>query len=99
MSSIRACRQVYNVVKNPTVTIGKESVMFECELMSTDFIEWDGETAKVIDRYANEKTIWFQGTVTAPKGKYKATLTCQSSLNNCPVNAYLTIGTKGNIIK
>ncbi|MBR5459797.1 MAG: hypothetical protein IKV53_02935 [Clostridia bacterium] len=99
MSSIRACRQVYNVVKNPTVTIGKESVMFECELMSTDFIEWDGETAKVIDRYANEKQIWFQGTVTAPKGKYKATLTCQSSLNNCPVNAYLTIGTKGNIIK
>ncbi len=99
MSSIKACRQVYNVVKNPTVTIGKENVMFECELMSTDFIEWDGERAVVIDRYGNEKKIWFQGTLNAPKGRFKATVGCQASLNNCPVNLHLTVGTTGNIIK
>ncbi len=99
MSGIKACRQVYNVVKNPTVTIGKETVKFECELMSTDFIEWDGTTAKVIDRYANEKTVWFEGTVTAPKGEFKAKAGFQSSLNNCPVNIHLTIGTTGKEVK
>ena len=99
MSGIKACRQVYNVIKNPTVTIGRETVMFECELKSTDFIEWDGKTAKVIDRYANEKPVWFQGTVTAPKGEFKATAGLQSSLNNCPVNIHLTIGTTGKEVR
>ena len=99
MSNVNACRQVYNVLKNPTVTVGGETVMFECELMSTDFIEWDGKEAKVIDRYANEKKIWFQGGVTVPKGKYRATVGYQSSLNNCPVNLYLTMGTTGKEIK
>ncbi|MBR5460011.1 MAG: hypothetical protein IKV53_04015 [Clostridia bacterium] len=99
VSSLTACQQVYNVVKNPTVTIGNETVMFECELMSTDFIEWDGERAVVLDRYFNEKQIWFQGTVTVPKGKYQAKVGFQSSLNNCPVNVYLTVGTTGKEIK
>ena len=99
MSSVTACRQVYNVVKNPTITVGKEKVMFECELMSTDFIEWDGETAKVIDRYGNEKTVWFDGSVTVPHGKFKATASYQASLNNCPVNIHLTFGTTGKEIK
>ena len=99
MSSVEACRQVYNVVKNPTVTIGRETVKFECELQSTDFIEWDGVTAKVVDRYANEKKIWFEGGVTVPKGDYRAKVSFDSSLNNCPVNVYLTIGTTGKDIK
>ena len=99
MSSIKACRQVYNVIKNPSVTIGNETVKFECELKSTDFIEWDGVSAKVIDRYANEKTVWFEGTVTAPKGKFKAKAGFGASLNNCPVNVHLTIGTTGKEIK
>ena len=98
MSSIKACRQVYNVIKNPTVTIGGETVRFECELQSTDFIEWDGTTAKVLDRYANEKKIWFEGSVTAPKGSFKATVG-GTSLNACPINVHLTIGTTGKIIK
>lgn len=99
MSDVVACRQVYNVVKNPTVTIGDETLMFECELKSTDFIEWDGSVAKVIDRYFNEKTVWCQGTVTVPKGRYKATVGFASSLNNCPVNVHLTMGTTGREIK
>ncbi len=98
MSSISICRQTYNVWKNPTVKIGDESVMFECELMSTDFIEWDGETAKVIDRYGNEKPIWFTGNVTAKKGKFKVSL-AGASLNACPVNAYLTLGFTGCEVK
>jgi len=98
MSSVKACRQVYNVIKNPTVTVGRESVKFECELMSSDLIEWDGKTAVVIDRYGNEKKIWFEGSVSVPKGKYKASVT-GVSLNACPMNVHLTLGTTGNIIK
>ncbi len=99
MSSVKACRQTYNIIKNPSVTIGKETIVFECELMSTDFVEWNGKEAKVIDRYANEKTIWFNGNITAPHGTYKATVGMLSSLNNCPVNVHLTIGTTGSEIK
>lgn len=99
MSSLTACTPIYNVIKNPTVKIGEEKVMFECELMSTDFIEWDGEKAVVIDRYGNEKPIWFDGKVTAPKGKYKAEVSIASSLNKCPVNLMLTVGTTGKEIK
>lgn len=99
VSSVTACRQVYNVVKNPTVKIGEEKVMFECELMSTDFIEWDGTTAKVIDRYGNEKTVWFDGGLTVPHGRFKANVSYQASLNNCPVNVHLTFGTTGKEIK
>ena len=99
MSTISACRPIYNAVKNPTIKIGEEKVMFECELMSTDFIEWDGETAKVIDRYGNEKPVWFDGKLTAPKGKYKAEVSIASSLNACPVNVILTMGTTGKEIK
>jgi len=99
MSGVSACRPLYNVIKNPCVKIGDKKVMFECELMSTDFIEWDGETAKVIDRYGNEKTVWFDGGVTVPKGKYKAEVSIASSLNACPTNVILTVGTTGKEIK
>ncbi len=99
MSTISACRPLYNVIKNPTVKIGEEKVMFECELMSTDFIEFDGEEAKVVDRYGNEKPVWFDGKVTAPRGKYKAEVSIASSLNACPVNVMLTMGTTGREIK
>ena len=98
MSDIKACPQIYNVIKNPTLTVGGESVMFECELQSTDLIEWDGKRAVVIDRYANEKEIYFSGSLTVPKGKYKASLSAVS-LNGCTVNAILTVGTEGKEIK
>ena len=99
MSNVTACRQIYDVIKNPTVKIGEETVMFECELKSTDFIEWDGKEAAVLDRNANKKNIYFSGNITAPKGKFKASVGYQASLNDCPVNVYLTVGTKGKYIK
>lgn len=99
MSDVTACQQVYDVIKNPTVKIGDEEVTFECELKSTDFIEWDGKEAAVLDRYANRKNIYFTGNVTAPKGKFKASVGFGASLNDCPVNVYLTLGTRGKYIK
>lgn len=98
MSSILAYEHTYEILKNPTVTIGKTSVMFECELMSSDFIEFDGKTAKVIDRYGNEKSIWFTSDLKAPRGKCKATLTARP-LNRGVARAQLTLGFTGKEIK
>ncbi|MBR5459930.1 MAG: hypothetical protein IKV53_03610, partial [Clostridia bacterium] len=95
MSSIVACRHVYDVIKNPTISIGKQTLMFECELKSTDFIEFDGEKAVVVDRFANEKPIYFTGTCEVPKGKYDVKFVATSSLNKCPVNLHITMGTTG----
>lgn len=98
MSSILAYEHTYEVLKNPTVTIGETSVMFECELMSSDFIEFDGEHAKVIDRYGNEKPIWFESNLKAPRGRCKATLTARA-LNRTTPRAQLTVGFTGKEIK
>lgn len=98
MSSVLACEHTYEILKNPTVRIGETSVMFECELMSSDFIEFDGKTARVIDRYGNEKTIWFHSDLKAPRGRFNAELTAHS-LNRCTPRAQLTFGFTGKEIK
>ncbi|MBR5308265.1 MAG: hypothetical protein IKU43_05805 [Clostridia bacterium] len=98
MSDIVAVNHTYDVLKNPTVKIGDTSVVFDCELMSTDFIEFDGKTAKVIDRYGNEKSVYFSGDITAPSGEFTAELTAKS-LNGTIPRAQLTLGFTGNEIK
>ena len=97
LSSITACNHTYEVLKNPTVRIGNTEVMFECELMSTDFIEFDGTTAKVIDRYGNEKKIWFQSNLLAPGGAFRASLSAKA-LNGHVPRANLTLGFTGKEI-
>lgn len=98
MSSIVACEQLYDVLKNPTVKIGESEIMFECELMSSDYIEFDGKRAVVIDRYGNEKEIWYNGSIRAPRGRFKATLNAKS-LNRMTPRAELTFGFTGKEIK
>ncbi len=98
MSSVTAYEHTYEILKNPTVKIGDTSVMFECELQSSDFIEFDGKSAKVIDRFANEKPIWFTGELKVPRGKFKAELTARA-LNRGVARAQLTFGFTGKEIK
>jgi len=99
MSSIIAYEHIYEVLKNPTVKIGEGSVTFECELQSTDFIEFDGKTAKVIDRFGNERPIWFNAeNFKAPRGKFKAELTARA-LNRTTPRAKLTLGFTGKEVK
>ena len=89
----------YEVLKNPTVRIGNGTVMFECELMSSDFIEFDGTTAKVIDRYGNEKEVWFKAdNFTVPQGEYTISLEAKS-LNRRTPRAQLTVGLTGEEVK
>lgn len=98
MSDIVAVNHTYEVLKNPTVKIGDQSLTFNCELMSTDFIEFDGECAKVIDRYGNEKTVDFSGNLIAPTGEFKAELKA-TALNRSTPRAQLTFGFTGNEIE
>lgn len=98
MSSVLAYEHTYEVLKNPTVWIGDTSVLFECELMSSDFIEFDGKTAKVVDRYGNEKEIWFRSDLKSPRGKSRAVLTAKA-LNRCTPRAQLTLGFTGKEVR
>ena len=97
-SSIVACEHNYDVIKNPTVELGDKKIRFECELKSSDCIEFDGNTAKVIDRYGNETPIWFDSTITAKRGKNTVKLTAKS-LNRLTMRAQLTLGFTGKIIR
>ena len=99
MSSIVAHRHTYDVLKNPTVRIKDTSIMFECELQSSDFIEFDGKCAKVIDRYGNEREIYFKSeSFAAPRGKFDLTLEARS-LNRLTPRAKITLGFTGKEIK
>ena len=98
MSSIYAVEHSFDVLKNPTVKIGDSQVVFNCELKSTDFIEFDGKKAKIIDRYANETDIGFESNLKAPRGKFKAELTA-NSVNNLTPRAILTLGFTGKELK
>ena len=99
MSSIIAYQHVYEVYKNPTVRIGDAWVQFECELQSGNLIEWDGKEAKVLDRYGNERPIWFsQENFKAPRGKFKASVEARP-LNRCTPRMQMTLGFTGKEIK
>ncbi len=99
MSSVMAYQHVHEIYKNPTVRIGDAWLQFECELQSGDFIEWDGKTAKAIDRYGNERPIWFsQENFKAPRGKFKASLEARP-LNRCTPRMQLTFGFTGKEVK
>lgn len=99
MSSITVYEHTYEILKNPTVKIGEGSLMFECELMSSDFIEFDGENAKVVDRFGNEKPIWFKAeNFKAPRGKFKASLEARA-LNRTTPQAKFTLGFTGKEVK
>ena len=98
MTDIVAVEHMYEVLKNPTVRVGSSTVTFGCELMSTDYIEFDGSQAKVIDRYGNEKTIGYSGELAVPAGSFEAELTAKP-LNGGTARAQLTFGFTGQEIE
>ena len=97
MSSVTACRHCFAEMEEPTVQIGSTAVTFHCRLRSTDFIEFDGKSATMIDRYGNETKIAFTGSLTAPGGKFAARLHTDNS-EDLPLRAQLTLGFTGNTI-
>ena len=97
MTSVTACRHCFAEMEEPTVQIGSTAVTFHCRLRSTDFIEFDGKSATMIDRYGNETKIAFTGSLTAPGGKFAARLHTDNS-EDLPLRAQLTLGFTGNTI-
>ncbi len=98
MGNIYGCKAVYDVIKNPTVKIGKSEVTFKCEVKSSDFIEFDGEKAEVLDRYGFAKPVAFIGELKAPHGAFTAEVS-GTSLNGATINTRLTFGFTGKEIK
>lgn len=95
LSPVIAYRHTYAALNNPAITINNKKVTFVCSLKSTDFIEFDGRCAKVIDRYGNEQPIEFNGSVSAPSGKFEASLTADNTEDSV-LRAQLTFGFEGN---
>ena len=98
IGNIYGSRIAHEITKNPTIRVGKSEVKFECELASSDFIEFDGKSAKVLDRWGNSKDIWFEGELVVPKGEFKAEV-FGTSLNGGVINQKLTFIFTGDEIK
>lgn len=98
LSDLVATEYDFAEIKNPTVKIGDSSVTFNCNLKSCDFIEFDGNAAKMIDGLGNETLISFTGELVAPSGEFCAEL-CEEKQSNALLRARLTLGFTGDIIK
>ncbi len=98
MTDVVAVPCVYETIINPSVSIEDNVVTFNCELKSTDYIEFDGKTAKVIDKLGNEKEISFKGNVIVPSGEFSARLSCENENKNM-LRAQITFGFTGKEIK
>ena len=98
MGNVTGCAHSYEVLKDPTLTVGDTKVTFICELLSTEYIEFDGKTAKIFDRYGNEREIFFQSDLEVPAGDFAATLSAKS-LNGGVARAKLTFGFTGKVIE
>lgn len=97
LSAVTAVRHISTTIKNPTVKIGESKVSFLCDLKSTEYIEFDGVDARIVDCYGNQRDIMFQGSVEAPEGRFEAELTADNGGNEV-LRAQLTMGFSGQII-
>ncbi|MBO5452707.1 MAG: hypothetical protein J6A69_01945 [Clostridia bacterium] len=97
MGDVVAYPHKYETIKNPSVSVGESTVTFNCELKSTDYLEFDGKTAKMMDRYGNETKVSYTGEFVVPSGEFEARLTCLSD-EKMP-RAQITFGFTGEEIK
>ena len=98
MSDVVAYPHTYETFVNPKVKVGDSFIVFLCELKSGEYIEFDGKTAKVIDKIGNEKEIEYKGEVLVPEGEVQAQLLCENKNKNM-LRAQLTFGFTGKEIK
>ena len=100
IGSIYAYTQTPSPVKNPTVTVGGSSMVFNTELQGGDYIEYDPLTNKALLYHnADERVeeITFSGTLTIPTGDFKATYSAEAT-TDAPVRARLVFGFAGKEI-
>ncbi|MBQ4630481.1 MAG: hypothetical protein IJB70_05840 [Clostridia bacterium] len=98
MSDIKAYSRIEEVIVNPSVTTDFGKIVFECNLRSGEYLEFDGKCAKLIDFAGNEKEVPFKGKIKTPKGEFGVNVSSESKTKNT-LNAKLTLGFEGKIIK
>ena len=98
MSDIKVCTRIEETIVNPTIKTDGGEIVFECNLRSGEYIEFDGISAKVYDYIGTSKEIPFKGKIKAPKGEFSVNLSSESKTKNV-LNAKLTLGFSGNIVK
>ena len=98
MSDIKACARIEETLVNPCLKTTDGEIVFECSLQSGEYIEFDGKRAKVYDYTGNDKEVPFKGQIKAPKGEFDIILCADSKTKNV-LNAKVTFGYNGNIIK
>ncbi len=98
ISGVEAVEHTFEVLKNPTVKVGDSTVTFNCDLKSTDYIEFDGEKAFMYDRIGNETPIEFTGSIEVPEGEFSAELSVGNT-SSAPLRASITFGFTGEELK
>ena len=98
ISGIEAVDHTFEILKNPTVKVGNSTVTFNCDLKSTDYIEFDGEKAIMYDRIGNETVVGFAGSVEVPAGEFEAELSVDNT-SSAPLRASITFGFTGEELK
>ncbi len=96
MGDVVAYPHKYETIKNPSVSVADSKITFNCELKSTDYLEFDGKTAKMIDRNGNETAVTFTGELSVPSGEFDIRLSCEEKKMS---RAQLTVGFTGKCIK
>jgi hypothetical protein len=99
MGDVLAVEETFDIFRNPTVKVGDTTLALQCEIMSGDYIEYDGEKALVYDRYANVKEVFIdENTLRVPRGKFEADFEAES-LNRLELpRAEITFGFMGKEI-
>ncbi len=87
-------------VKNPTVTVGAESITFNCTMGSSDYLEYDPLTNKaILYRNVTQTTeeVGVSGSLSIAKGDFTATYTAEAQ-TDAPVRARVVLGFAGQEI-
>ncbi len=99
MSSITATDYIKNKLINPQIKVNGQSITFECELMSTEYLEYtSGDTAAVYDEFGNSRSVSVKGGMpTVNSGENSITLSAESTRSTG--RAKLTLGFIGEELK
>ncbi len=87
-------------IKNPTVTVGNDSITFMCEMKGGEYLEYLPETGKAILYHSATQTteeVSFKGSITVDKGSYEALFFAEAQ-TLAPIRVRLVFGFSGQQI-
>jgi len=100
LGTITAYTHTEAPVKNPTITVGANTITFNCEMKGGEYLEFDPLTGKAILYHNAEQTteeVTFTGELTVPKGKFTAFYSAEA-LTDATTRAQVTLGFAGEEI-